>query len=591
MSSIDTTIQPLPEETVIEPVPESLTVAPTGVRLERLAWSALVAGSCLLAALVATWPLATTLLTAVPLGTERESTVPLLNIWTLWWNADRLAEGFAHYWDAPFFFPFEGVFTYSEPQTLIGLAVAPLWAVSAPPALIYNLAVLGMLTLNGIFAYRLARALYVPRLPALLAGLLTVTLPFLANMSGVSHLLPIFGLLWTLDGLVRFGESGATRHAVWAALGFMAAYLTSQQYALMFAPFALAAGVLALSQQRFKAQSALRLGLAGLGAALVVLSIALPVFSLHRELGFVRSDFVVERLSARAGDFLTRPANAWLDFPGRNGEDTAGLFPGLLLLGLALAGGFVGRTNPKQRAWTAYLLLGALTATLLAMGLNLEILGWRPFETLRSVIPGLAELRSPFRYTTIMQLMLPILAGMALARMSLRLARTGTLAIALLAIIAAAENLSVPAALAQIPVSPRAGWTDWLLAQPPQTVVAHVPFPGGTRVSDYEVEGRRLLAQMEHGKFITNGYSGYFPPGYTEFQLDMAKRFPERDLLCELQRGLEVDTLVVDQSWLATHSAQMRKIEEYLTPAYNDAQVQIYRILLPDSACAQGNEP
>ena len=128
MSSIDTTIQPLPD---------SLTVAPAIARVERLAWSALVVGSCILAALVATWPLATTLLTAVPLGTEHESTVPLLNIWTFWWNADQAAHGFAHYWDAPFFFPFNGVFTYSEPQPLIGL-VSPLWAVSAPPAIIYN---------------------------------------------------------------------------------------------------------------------------------------------------------------------------------------------------------------------------------------------------------------------------------------------------------------------------------------------------------------------------------------------------------------------------------------------------------------------
>src|SRR5688500_14475449 len=91
MSSIDTTIEPLPD---------SLTVAPPSARVEQLAWSALVVGSCLLAALVATWPLATTLLTAVPLGTERESTVPLLNIWNLWLNADRDAQGFAHYWVA-----------------------------------------------------------------------------------------------------------------------------------------------------------------------------------------------------------------------------------------------------------------------------------------------------------------------------------------------------------------------------------------------------------------------------------------------------------------------------------------------------------
>lgn len=56
-----------------------------------------VVGTCVLAALVSTWPLVLHLPTAVPLGTEQEPTVPIFNIWTLWWTADRVAHGFTHY--------------------------------------------------------------------------------------------------------------------------------------------------------------------------------------------------------------------------------------------------------------------------------------------------------------------------------------------------------------------------------------------------------------------------------------------------------------------------------------------------------------
>jgi len=56
-------------------------------------------------AVVWTWPLALHATTHLPLGTESSATVPLFNLWTLRWNADRLAHGYAGYWDAPIFFP------------------------------------------------------------------------------------------------------------------------------------------------------------------------------------------------------------------------------------------------------------------------------------------------------------------------------------------------------------------------------------------------------------------------------------------------------------------------------------------------------
>lgn len=56
-------------------------------------------------AVAATWPLATHLVGHLPLGSEEAATVPLFNLWIMWWNSDRAAAGFADYWQAPIFYP------------------------------------------------------------------------------------------------------------------------------------------------------------------------------------------------------------------------------------------------------------------------------------------------------------------------------------------------------------------------------------------------------------------------------------------------------------------------------------------------------
>jgi hypothetical protein len=86
---------------------------------------------------------------AIPLGTELEATVPVFSLWSLWWTANRAGHGFRGYWDAPIFYPLAGTFGFSEPQIFAGLLVTPLWSTTAPPALIYNLALLTVLALNG----------------------------------------------------------------------------------------------------------------------------------------------------------------------------------------------------------------------------------------------------------------------------------------------------------------------------------------------------------------------------------------------------------------------------------------------------------
>jgi hypothetical protein len=553
----------------------------------RVLWAAAVAGACLLAALVVIWPAPLHLADAVPLGTEHASTVHLFTIWTLWWTADRAANNVAGYWDAPAFYPNAGVFTYSEPEPLTGLAVSPLWAVGAPPALIANVALLAILVLNGVFAYRLCRALEAPRPASLLGGVLAVTLPFSALMLGVVNLVPAFGFLWTLDGLVRFSRSGSAGHAAWTAAGFLATYLTCQQYALMFVPFAAAAGIVALWQRHFEWRSIVKLGVAGAVAGVIVLWIALPAITLHNELGFTRSEEIVKRLSARPVDFFTRPETASVPFPPPHTleEDTGGLFPGVILSALAVAGAVTGLRDPRRRRWTGVLVGVTLGAMVLAMGYNFGFGALSPFGLLRSLVPGLSELRSVFRFAVIMQAVLPVLAVFALAALPGRYRWAGGWLVVVLALAGSAENLSIPQGLVAVPQSPRTAWTEWLRGRDDVHAVAHVPFPAGIKVKDYEVEAWRMFAQIDHGKPIVNGYSGYFPPGYTDFHLDMGLRFPAPDLVCELNRGLGVDTLVVDQPWLAVHSGEMEGIAGMLQPMYGDPDVQIYRMATTEEQC------
>ena len=85
----------------------------------------------------------------MPLGTEEEPVVPLLNLWTQWWNVDRIQHGFADYWRAPIFYPAENAFTFSEPQLASGIGAWLLDPLLPTPEAVYNSLLLIHLALNG----------------------------------------------------------------------------------------------------------------------------------------------------------------------------------------------------------------------------------------------------------------------------------------------------------------------------------------------------------------------------------------------------------------------------------------------------------
>jgi hypothetical protein len=390
--------------------------------------------------------------------------------------------------------------------------------------------------------------------------------------------------------LIRFGKEGGWRPAALAVLSFSAQFLAGQQMALLSLPLLLLAGHAALAEQRFRARSIAALGALAIRGALVLSPIARTVSFFHEKYGFQRSEEVVAALSAQPRDFATRPSSSRLAFPPHEDSyhgDTGGLFPGFLLLGLGAAGAWLGWRQGERRLWIVCFLACAVGGGLLALGLNLKLGDWRPFASLREVVPGLRTLRSPFRAVAISQAMLAVLAALALARLASWRGNTGRILALALGILAAAENLASPGDLVRTPATPRTAWTRWLREQPGQLIVAHVPLPRGLHVSDYEMEAWRMFAQIDHRRPLLNGYSGYFPSGYGMFQVDMDQNFPSERLLCMMALGMGVNTLVLDRPYLEERRAlfESESLQGFFSPGYSDPGVVIVRLSPPPEAC------
>ena len=520
------------------------------------------------------------------MGTETAATIPVFDVWTLWWSADRLLHGYVGLWDAPIFHPTLGTFAFSEPMLLPGAVVSPLFALHAPPALAHNFVLVAALCSNGILSCRCSRALGVERLPAVLAAVLMVALPFLAKMQGELPVLLIGGTLATLDGALRFGRDGRTLHAAIAGLGLVVQALMSLQLTLFSWLFALAACLVALAQRRFTRASMLRLGGVAFVTAVLLYFIVREPMRIHEQFGFHRDIELTRSLSARVGDFFSRPAGALVPFPPS--EDaavfTGGLFPGLIVLALAAYG--VMRPPAAARSpWRWYLASACSAAFLLALGLNLSVFGWVPFEALRS-LPGFGEIRSVFRCAVFLQMHLVVLAGLGLSAVMRRYADTGhaRAVTTVVGLLGALESLSLPARLLPMP-APRAGWTTYVAGQPPDTVLAHVPFPSGGNVEDLAPEAWRMYAQIEHRRALVNGYSSNFPALQREFMFAMGSQFPHPMLACALARVFHAELLVVDSDWLSIHAADFAQLGPMLRPAYADSSVAIYRLQPSEAQC------
>ncbi len=545
-----------------------------------------------LLALWTTWPLARFAATSLPLGVEPVVTVPLFNAWAIWWNADRLAHGLRGYWDAPIFHPAKDTFALSEPQPTTML-VAPVVWLTGSRVLAYNVYLWLSLVLNGVFAERLMRQLGVGRAIAVGAGAAMLLLPIVHWQRDVLQLVPVWGVLWTWEALVKVtrGPSLARGGELGAALGLTC--LTSVHQGLLLTPLLAGAGWV-----HWRWWLADRLLIALLAAGVVGAAVAGPVVaklqSVAAKHALMRPADTVAALSAAPGDYVLAYGRPLLRTGEPETEPRRLLSPGWLKYGLAALGAMFGLTSRRWRRWTAFLLVTAGLAFLLSLGPNLHFGAWRPWWALTDVWPGFAQVRNVFRFAYFVQMAAVLLAAQgvhALCVLGRRLARAGawrgaeTALAVLLGLGAVIELRPTRPQLAAAPdAAANAAWIEVIREQSSRrAAIACLPFAESRDVRDQETTATWMYCGTFHGAPMVNGYSGFFPPEHSELGSAINASFPsERALRRLADAGVEL--LVVNRSTYSSDPIQQTPYGSYALDEVftGSVGIDVYRLRRDD---------
>jgi len=554
-------------------------------------------------AVASTWPLFTDLDGLLPLGTLSHTSVTLHMIWSLWWTSDRLAEGLDGYWDAPILFPFKRIYASSEPSPLLGFVASPLFYLGFSPVRVANLLLLAMLTLNGWMMFLLLRRLGIERWAAALGGACVVVLPYSHREIGVLHLVPLGGILGSLWAGIGWSQRPTLPRALGLGLAVAATYLTSGQYALFLLMSATPAFVCLIGRPQLRPRALLGLAAGALLCAGLVAPVVSAQLEAKRLYALERPVRIAQEGAALPRDWWAAPWPAVIPVPGGQEPrriDRLGLYPGSAKLVLALIGLVCGLENRSRRRSTAFvtsLLAGSLLVSMLPF-----VGGGELFARLRSLLPGLGQVRSFYRAGVFAQLAVVMLAALSLDAL-LRQAREAAdarprharsvRALAVLLGLAACVDLwprqqhfaPAPSLAAWAP------WTRWIGANVrADEAILYLPMATTGRMSKFEADARWMFLQTAHGRPMVNGFWGVMPRDSHRIASETA-HFPQPRAHRTL-KGLGVRWVVARPSWLRT--LQPRELDPALwRPAYqNEAlDVAVYEAVGPTPPSPAGLLP
>jgi len=507
-------------------------------------------------ALGTTWPLVLSPRTALPLGSLPQATVPLFNLWTIWWNSDRALQQFSGYWNAPIFHPQPDSFAFSEPQPT-SLLVAPVIWLTGSRAMGYNVYLWLSLVLTGIVTERLLRICGVRRLAAVAGGATMILLPLVHWQRDVIQLVPLAGALWSWTALRQLGSQPTLRRGIELGAAVGVSFLACcHQGAFLVLLLASTGGVLV--RRWFRLRLWVSIAAAGVVAAVLIVPVAVPLKRAADHHQFARSAETVARLSALPGDYTAAVGRPLVATGLLAARPNWKLSPGWIRVALASLAVVCGLARRRSRRWTLFLGTTAGLAFLLSLGPNLVINGWRPWWTLTAWVPGLSQVRNVFRFAFFVQMAVVLLAAQALHCMgTLSRARirstAGRWCVRILIVVATGLMLldvrPDPMLLAEVPdAAAHAGWIDFVRRETPAgKAVACLPFAAGNRLADYETTTRWMYFGTFHGVPLINGYSGFFPGDHFRLRDSINREFPTADLLQRLaDSGAEL--IVVERS-------------------------------------------
>jgi hypothetical protein len=511
----------------------------------------------LAAALWITWPLAAQWTNSLPLGCEDEPAVALLNLWTQWWNVDRIYHFYSDYWRAPIFYPAASAFVFSEPQPVSGIGAWLLYPLLPSPEAVYNSLLWIHLALNGWSTFLMFRSWRCSWIGAVAAGLMVEWMPVLHWQLGIVQLVPIWGVVLTLMFLLRFSRRPTALTGLGCGISAAVTYLLCSYYGLMLGVLIIATLPFLVRRRLLHAGHLRWVAAACLVAALAAGPVIWEQWQATRNSQAIPPRELVAELSAHPLHFLRTPWPQWVAIPGIEAPDRASPWafsPGTAKLFLAALGVWEGIRRKRHRRRTLFWVALFGVSGALAMGPTLALAGYGPHDFLVAVCPGYAQLRNIHRFATFAQLSLVVLAGLGLeyllkcvALHAARLPRVAgaslRLAGALVVVLVLLEALPSAPRIFPSPVDPPA-WVAFIQKQSrPSDVVAVFPMPEDNTLVQYRPTTLAMYWQMRHRRRMLNGYSGLVPREFLEREASL-RSFPTPGTLAELLRS-GVDLVVV----------------------------------------------
>jgi len=506
----------------------------------------LAAGACLLS-VVMHWPLVLHLGETIP----KDLGDPLPQSWQVAWGGHALLHQPFDFFQANQFWPLDDTLAFGD--ALIGYAPAGLIG-SGPDAAVarYDVLFLFAYALAFAGAYLLARELGVGPGAAAVAGAAFAFAPFRLEQDGHLQVISSGGIPLAFAFAVR---GLRLRRPAWVLAAWLVA---TWQLSLGFAlglPLAYAlAGVGAAAalvwwRRGRPALDRRLLAAAAVGAALflaVGAALSLPYQRVADEHpSAVRSPATVASYSGPAYVFLVAPDEnlVW-------GEATSGLrdelsnvpektlFPGLVVLGLAVAG---VAWSGWRRSWRVGLVVCVLAFSILALGFREEGgLLW-PYRLLYEALPGWDALRTPGRLVTFSSLALALLAAGGTERLTAWLrgrwrpaVATGAACLLATAIVVEGRGL---------PFDPTDSQAQPDVPDAPAEL-SSIPAPQLHLPAELADDNRRYLLWSTDGfEDIVNGRASTEPEFTAELIAAMAN-FPDRQTVARL-RALGVASVVL----------------------------------------------
>ena len=515
------------------------------------------------------------------------ATVPLLNAWTIAHNSDSLRDGMLDYWNAGIFAPEEGTFAYSEPQPAT-LIVAPVLWLTGSPALAYNLYLVVSLILNGWLTFLFLRQVRVRNMIAASAGLAMLLHPLALQQRDVLQLVPMWPIIWVWTAAFQLYCCPRKTTGIYLGIAGATAFFTSVHQGAFMLLATLPAGVV-LVPSKVSGRWLKAVAVSVLTFAVVVGPFLWPMYNRLTAMNFSRTPETVQSLSAKISDYSVTPSQALLPVkpPGTRGWS---LNPGYVRCVIATFGiVFVlfGRSRRRTR-WTLFLLLVGTVSLLFSLGLNLQIAGWTPWQTVSRLVPGFSLVRSTFRFAYFVQMSVILIAALGLDSLDRLYLRKFTNPFArtsfrlLTVVFATLSAFEVPPSRGSVVgvsnLNDPPPWAEFLRDHSAGGgSVLCLPYAAGNSVQDFELTTRWMLLSTEFGLPIVNGYSGFFPQSHFDFQKELSTdAFSEASI--GMMRRSDVRYVVVHLK-LMDHEQVVP--EELFSPVFQDSGSVIVYELIP----------